>query len=80
MGAETSETLSIVIPVFNEEANIVPLCERLFPVLKKIGKPFEVIFVDDGSTDGTFDALLEISKTTPGLKAVSLFYREFFSF
>jgi glycosyltransferase involved in cell wall biosynthesis len=72
MGAETSETLSIVIPVFNEEANIVPLCERLFPVLKKIGKPFEVIFVDDGSTDGTFDALLEISKTTPGLKVVSL--------
>jgi glycosyltransferase involved in cell wall biosynthesis len=68
----SSDTLSIVIPVFNEEENISPLCERLIPVLKKTGAPYEVIFVDDGSTDGTFEVLLDMTKRHSGIKAVSL--------
>lgn len=49
--------LSVVIPVFNERENIIPLCESLMPVLGGLRCSFEVIFVDDGSTDGT-DAVL----------------------
>lgn len=72
MVATSEESLSVVIPVFNEEANIMPLCNRLFPVLRKLGRPFEVIFVDDGSTDGTLDVFSEAAKMNPNLKVVVL--------
>jgi len=49
--------LSIVIPVYNERANLLPLWEELRPSLISMGRTFEVIFVDDGSTDGTAQAL-----------------------
>jgi glycosyltransferase involved in cell wall biosynthesis len=49
--------LSIVIPVYNEVGNIVPLYDRLTEVLRSIGKPYEMIFIDDGSTDDTVKAL-----------------------
>jgi glycosyltransferase involved in cell wall biosynthesis len=70
--SKSSETLSIVIPVFNEEENISPLCDRLLPVLKRTGRSYEVIFVDDGSTDGTLEALIDVTKGHPGVKAISL--------
>lgn len=43
--------LSVVIPVFNEEASLAALFDRLYPVLDALGKPYEVIFVNDGSAD-----------------------------
>ena len=43
--------ISIVIPVYNEEAGLPPLFARLYPVLDALGKTYEVIFVNDGSTD-----------------------------
>ena len=45
--------LSQVIPVFNEAGNILPLAESSVQVLRGLGRPFEVIFVNDGSTDTT---------------------------
>ena len=45
--------LSIVIPAYNEEDSILPLAQKLHDVLVSFGRTFEVIFVDDGSTDGT---------------------------
>ena len=45
--------ISVLIPFFNEKENIPLLLERLIPVLKGIGEEYEVIFVDDGSTDGS---------------------------
>jgi len=44
---------SLVVPFFNEEGNVLPLVERAVAVLRGLGGPFEVILVDDGSTDGT---------------------------
>src|SRR5215813_8289967 len=44
---------SVVIPVYNEEGNVRELVDRLVPVLERTGKPFEIVFVDDGSRDGT---------------------------
>jgi glycosyltransferase involved in cell wall biosynthesis len=49
--------LSVVVPVFNEAANAVPLFTEIREVMTAIGRPFEVIFVNDGSTDGTLAQL-----------------------
>ena len=49
--------LSVVIPVHNEVDNIKPLVEKLSSVLQNYNPSYEIIFVDDGSTDNTFDAI-----------------------
>jgi len=49
--------ISLVIPVYNEEANLPRLLERLRPVMQKMGKSYEIIFVDDGSRDNTLSIL-----------------------
>ena len=45
--------LSVVIPFFNEEGNVEPLFAELLPVLDALGRPFEIVAVDDGSSDRT---------------------------
>ena len=52
--------ISVVIPVFNEEDNLRELGERLIRTLTAMGRPYEIIFVDDGSTDGSWEILKEI--------------------
>src|ERR1700690_1258902 len=64
--------LSIVIPIHNEEPSILPLYDRLTLVLKKLRKPYEIIFVDDASTDRSFDLLANLVETDPRLKVVRL--------
>lgn len=62
--------LSVVIPVFNEEESLPPLCEKLHAVLERLGKQCEVIFVDDGSTDRSFDVMRELRDVYPAIRAV----------
>lgn len=76
MNPAMKETLSILIPVFNEEENISPLFDRLIIALEKTGRPYEVIFIDDGSSDGTLEILLDISRRNPNIKIIS-FSRNF---
>jgi undecaprenyl-phosphate 4-deoxy-4-formamido-L-arabinose transferase len=52
--------LSIVIPVFNEEENLAKLTQTLRQVLEKLGKSYEIILVDDGSTDRSLSVLREL--------------------
>src|SRR5216683_2030983 len=52
--------LSIVIPVFNEAANVAELHQQLTASLEPMGRPYEILIVDDGSTDGTLPRLVEI--------------------
>lgn len=52
--------LSVVIPVYNEEASLPILSARLFPVLDKLGKPYEVLLVNDGSRDNTSAVLKQL--------------------
>ena len=49
--------LSIVIPVFNEEDNLEPLVKEIEAVMGKVGKKYEIIFIDDKSTDRSFEVL-----------------------
>ncbi len=64
--------LSIVIPMYNEAQNIDALFKRLFPVLEKLGETFEVVCVNDGSTDRTLSMLLSHQKHVNGLVVVDL--------
>lgn len=53
--------ISVVIPVYNEKESVATLHTELLAVLRKVGEPFEIIFVDDGSTDGTVHELKKLS-------------------
>lgn len=55
--------ISIVVPVFNEEDNLVLMIEELEGILNKLGKTFEVIFVDDKSTDSSLEVLKKIQSS-----------------
>ncbi len=58
---ETSPYLSIVVPLYNEEGNVRELHRKICEAVQKIGRPFEIIFVDDGSRDGTLAAAQGLS-------------------
>jgi len=65
-------SLSVVIPVFNEEETLDQLVERLTRALDSIGEPWEVIFVNDGSVDRSGDMLRRFHERDPRLKSVAL--------
>jgi len=64
--------LSVVIPVHNEEASLLLLYDRLTATLEKVGQPYEIIFVDDASTDRSFELLANLVETDDHLKVVRL--------
>src|SRR5579864_4477430 len=64
--------LSVVIPIHNEEPSILPLYDRLTVVLEKVQKPYEIIAVDDASTDRSFDLLANLVETDARLKVIRL--------
>ena len=57
--------ISIIIPVYNEEESLPKLFERLFPVLESLRRPYEAIFINDGSRDTTLPLLLQAQKRYP---------------
>jgi dolichol-phosphate mannosyltransferase len=65
-------TISVIIPVFNEEKNISSVYNRCVSVLDSIGESFELIFVNDGSKDNTFQMVYQLSKTDVRVKYISL--------
>src|SRR5881396_1916678 len=64
--------LSLVVPAYNEQENIPTLLERVSASLEKIGKPFEVIIIDDGSTDETPKLLREAMSKSPWLRVLRM--------
>ncbi|MDX1540758.1 MAG: glycosyltransferase family 2 protein, partial [Geminicoccaceae bacterium] len=64
--------LSIVIPAYNEEDNVRPLYDSVMAAAAALGREFEVIVVDDGSSDATFARLAALAADDPRLKAIKL--------
>ncbi|HVO29987.1 MAG TPA: glycosyltransferase family 2 protein, partial [bacterium] len=65
-------SLSVVIACYDERENLRPLLSRLLPVLRGITSRYEVIFVDDGSTDGSVELLEEARAEDPRIRVVVL--------
>jgi undecaprenyl-phosphate 4-deoxy-4-formamido-L-arabinose transferase len=65
--------LSIVVPVYNEEAGLANLFARLYPAMDKLGIPYEVIFINDGSRDNSVAILAEQYRMRPDVTRVVLF-------
>lgn len=62
--------ISIVSPVYNEAENVEEVCNELISALSKTGKSFEIIFVDDGSIDSTFEKLKKIRERDKRVKII----------
>lgn len=68
--------LSVVIPVFNESESLSELYSKLKQVMERLNKGYEIVFIDDGSTDNSFEVLKEISSRDPRVKVIK-FRRNF---
>lgn len=64
--------LSVVVPIYNERENLKPLTEQLLAALPVLGVPFEVIYVDDGSRDGSDEVLRALCAGSPHVRLVRL--------
>lgn len=64
--------ISIIVPAFNEVDNVEVLCGRLCTVMSRLNEFYEVIFVEGGSTDGTYEKLLSLKKRYDFLKIIKL--------
>jgi glycosyltransferase involved in cell wall biosynthesis len=63
--------ISVIVPLLNEEENIEVLYRELIDQLRELGQEFEIIFVDDGSTDRTFEILSKVQKDDSRVKVIS---------
>jgi glycosyltransferase involved in cell wall biosynthesis len=64
--------VSVVVPVYNERESVRPLTDELLAVLRGLGRRTEVVFVDDGSTDGTSEILADLAAREPEVIVVRL--------
>jgi undecaprenyl-phosphate 4-deoxy-4-formamido-L-arabinose transferase len=65
-----SPDLSVVVTVFDEERNVDELYRRTISALDALGRPYEIVFVDDGSSDGTFAALERLHRRDARVRAI----------
>ncbi|HEY8225832.1 MAG TPA: glycosyltransferase family 2 protein [Pyrinomonadaceae bacterium] len=64
--------VSVFLPVFNEEPNLLPLHAKLDEALRALGRSAEIVYVDDGSTDGSLKILRELAEVDPRVRVVGL--------
>jgi glycosyltransferase involved in cell wall biosynthesis len=65
-------SISVVVPVYNSEATLKPLAQRLQPVLAALAEQYEVIFVNDGSQDGSWQVVEELAGEQPWVRGIAL--------
>ena len=66
-----AQSLTVVIPVFNEQQNIIPLSNELRAALDPLGREWEALFVDDGSTDASLDVIKRLAQDYPCISYLS---------
>jgi glycosyltransferase involved in cell wall biosynthesis len=71
-GVSEAPEISVFLPVFNEEPNLRPLHAKLDEALTKLGRTAEIIYVDDGSTDGSLEVLRHLAGIDPRVRVVAL--------
>lgn len=64
--------ISVVVPVYNEAENVQLLCEKLHAALSMTGRSYEIVLIDDGSTDGTWEKLRENARKLPNFRLIRL--------
>jgi glycosyltransferase involved in cell wall biosynthesis len=69
-GAQQRLGISIVVPVYDEEESVVPLYDAVRAQLDEIGESYEIIFVDDGSRDGSFTVLHALHERDPRVRVI----------
>jgi glycosyltransferase involved in cell wall biosynthesis len=67
---DAAETLSIVVPVYDEEQNLGPLTSQLLDTLQELGRDFEIIFINDGSADGSANILDDLAAGDARIRVV----------
>jgi len=72
LNAPSAPEVSVFLPVFNEEPNLRPLHAKLDEALKALGRSAEIVYVDDGSSDGSLNILREIAEMDPRVRVVAL--------
>lgn len=75
--ARSNPALSIVIPVYNEEEGLAALFARLYPALDQLGETYEIVFINDGSTDRSAALLATQQQARPDVTRVILFNGNF---
>jgi glycosyltransferase involved in cell wall biosynthesis len=65
-------SVSVVVPVYDERESLQPLADELLPIVRGLGVPVEVIFVDDGSRDGSGEVLADLATREPEVTVVRL--------
>ena len=65
------QKISLVVPLFNEEESILPLINEIRKAIKPLNKPYEVVFVDDGSTDKSLQVIKDAAKSDNRIKFIS---------
>jgi dolichol-phosphate mannosyltransferase len=69
-GRPLNPEISIILPVYNEEESLVPLFDVLGEVLSEMGKPFEILIIDDGSTDGSPAVMERLRNEYPQVRVI----------
>src|SRR4051812_3312318 len=65
-----SPMISVTVPICNEAGSLATLCERIRETLEAVGRPWELILVNDGSTDGSDDLLDELAAAEPRFRVI----------
>ncbi|NJC89079.1 MAG: glycosyltransferase family 2 protein [Desulfuromonas sp.] len=72
MTPDQKHTLSVLVPVYNEEQAVRPFLERLVPILAELGCHYEILFIDDGSQDATCAIIRLMREQNPCIKLIKL--------
>ncbi|HXU32876.1 MAG TPA: glycosyltransferase family 2 protein [Thermoanaerobaculia bacterium] len=72
LSAGSGPELSLVVPVYNEEENLAPLVREIAAVLEPAGQTYELLLVDDGSTDGGPAAMAALGEADPRIRVIRL--------